>query len=118
MYCTIESFTFGENEKNRDIYYSVTFKEYRDIEKRPAKKTTQVMYLWKAGDTWPQVCKKMLGSSKEWKKVSGLLYNRKLVTDTMRRLYKKNKKLPVSKRKSIREEDALINKWVMLKEGQ
>ncbi len=82
MYATIESFSHGEEEKNGDVAYSIDFKEYRvpantgtkgsagtrsgGAQGKEAKKTS---YKWKAGDTWPKVCKKKLGTSKTWKAV-------------------------------------------------
>lgn len=117
MYCTIESFTYGESEKNRDISYSITFKEYRDIEKRPAKRQTRLMYVWKKGDTWAFVCQKMLGNRADWHRISQHPYNRKIVKDETLKIIKKYKKLPVSKRKSVREEDVLVGKEVLLRES-
>lgn len=76
MYCTIESFEYGHEEKNMDVAYSLTLKEYREEEATPAGKPKRVAkgkgaasYKWKKGDTWPKVTKMKLGSSKKWKAV-------------------------------------------------
>ena len=76
MYCTIESFEYGHEEKNMDVAYSLTLKEYREAEATPAGKPKRVAkgkgtssYKWKKGDTWQKVTKMKLGSSKKWKAV-------------------------------------------------
>lgn len=76
MYCTIENFAYGETAGSRDVKYSLAFKEQREIihKKRVIDKNTTsakktITYKWKKGDTWPKVCKKKLGSSKDWKKI-------------------------------------------------
>lgn len=117
MSCTIESFSYGESERNRDVSYSITFKEYRDIEKkRSSKESKKKMYKWKKGDTWSKVCKKQLGSSKGWQKVRSKKFNKKLIDKSILELKKANKKLPASKRKKVTESNALIGKKVLLKE--
>lgn len=81
MYATIESFAHGEEEKNGDVSYSIDFKEYRvPTSKKQAsnrasssasttKPKSKITYTWRKGDTWPKVCKKKLGTSKNFKKV-------------------------------------------------
>lgn len=76
MYCTIESFEYGHEERNMDVSYSLTLKEYREAEATPAGKPKRVTkekgtgsYKWKKGDTWQKVTKMKLGSSKKWKTV-------------------------------------------------
>lgn len=89
---TIESFTYGNKEKNRDVSYSLSLKEFREIKSSSVKKkkTTKKIYggsgaagagsssrvtktpqtgvyVWKKGDTWQKVTKKCLGSSETWK---------------------------------------------------
>jgi hypothetical protein len=82
MYATIESFSHGEEEKNGDVAYSIDFKEYRvpvtDTKSTAdgassaagtTKAKSETSYKWKSGDTWPKVCKKKLGTSKNYKKI-------------------------------------------------
>lgn len=74
LFCTIETFTHGEEDRSGDVKYSLAFKEYREIvstksNKRISTKKTTASYVWKKGDTWAKVCKKKLGSSKNWKAV-------------------------------------------------
>lgn len=91
---TIESFTYGNKEKNGDVSYSLSLKEFRAIKSSSVsvkkKKTTKKIYggsgaagagsssrvtktpqtgvyVWKKGDTWQKVTKKCLGSSETWK---------------------------------------------------
>lgn len=71
MFCTIESFTHGENDGSGDVKYTLTLKEYREVvaAKRISTKKKGATHTWKKGDTWPKVVKKYLGSSKTWKTV-------------------------------------------------
>lgn len=82
MYATIESFSHGEEEKNGDVAYSIDFKEYRvpvtdtkssangaSSAASTTKAKSETSYKWKSGDTWPKVCKKKLGTSKNYKKI-------------------------------------------------
>lgn len=65
LFCTIESFTHGEEDGSGDIKYSIAFKEYRETGNatRTEKEKLKQTYKWKKGDTWKKVCKKLLGSS-------------------------------------------------------
>lgn len=112
MYCTIESFTYGHEERNGDVKYSITLKEYRAIQSvsvaaggaevtRVTKSTSSSSYTWKKGDTWQKVTKKILGSSAKWKKVK---QNNKAV------IKKAKKKHPKEK-----EKDALVGYKVVVK---
>ena len=77
--CTITDFSYGEEDGTGDVSYSITFKEYRETavkelkniqsKKRITMTAVTGAYKWKKGDTWPKVCKKKLGTSKNWKKV-------------------------------------------------
>lgn len=71
MFCTIESFTHGENDGSGDVKYTLALKEYREVvaAKRISTKKKWATHTWKKGDTWPKVVKKYLGSSKTWKTV-------------------------------------------------
>lgn len=74
---TIESFTYGQSEKTKDVDYSLSFREYRSISStsngtskrgRANKGVSTKTVTWKKGDTWQKVTKKVLGSSKTYKK--------------------------------------------------
>lgn len=71
-YFTIESFTHGHSDGSRDVDYSLELKEYRTSKARVFKAPSTGTYTWKKGDTWHAVCKKKLGSSKQWKTVKNL----------------------------------------------
>lgn len=74
LFCTIESFSWGEEDKSGDVKYSLALKEYREdaltsTSKRPTKQVETKSVKWKKGDTWQKLTKSALGSSKDWKKV-------------------------------------------------
>lgn len=74
MFCTIENFSYGEEDKSGDVKYSLTLKEFREDymsskSKRPIKESETKAVEWKKGDTWQKLTKTVIGSSKEWKKV-------------------------------------------------
>lgn len=71
-YFTIESFEYGHQEKTKDISYSMSLKEYRELggtktEARVSKSVGAMSYTWKKGDTWQKLTKQTLGSSSTWK---------------------------------------------------
>jgi hypothetical protein len=103
MYCTIESFAHGEAERNGDVKYKISFKEYRESAsaKRVSTKKKETSYTWKSGDTWSKVVKKKLGSSKTWKTV------RKNNSDVIKKAKKKHPKK--------KEKDALAGYKVVIK---
>lgn len=88
MYCTIDSFSYGEEDQSGDVYYSLTLKEYRTATatKRISTKKKNTTYTWRKGDTWPKVVKKHTGSSSTWKAV------RKLNLATVNKAKRKNPK--------------------------
>jgi len=65
LFCTIETFTWGEDDGSCDISYSIAFKEYREPGNatRTEKDALKQTYTWKKGDSWKKVCKKLLGSA-------------------------------------------------------
>ncbi len=69
MYCTIDTFSHGEADRSGDVSYSITFKEYREVQSgtRTSKDKVPVTYKWKSGDTWTKVTKAVLGDSSSWK---------------------------------------------------
>nr|DAU95677.1 MAG TPA: tail assembly protein [Caudoviricetes sp.] len=85
MFCTIESFKYGEAERNGDVKYSLAFKEYRETaaKKRITTKTREANYSWKKGDTWSKVVKKCTGTSDGWKKVRN--NNKAVIKKAMRK---------------------------------
>lgn len=103
MYCTIEAFSYGEEERNGDVKFSVSFKEFREAgnKKRTTTKKVSASYLWKKGDTWPKVVKKKLGSSSKWKTI------RKNNISVIKKAMKKNPK--------IKESIALVGYEVVIK---
>lgn len=110
MYCTIESFTHGEEDRNGDVKYSISFKEYRELTKqqRTSTKQKETSYVWKKGDTWSKVVKKCTGSSNNWKTIRK---NNKSVVTKAVKAYKKKHKLV----KKIDEAKALVGYKVVIK---
>ena len=103
FFATIESFAHGESERVRDVTYSIEFKEYVDVKTKTTRLTKSKKtggYKWKKGDTWPKVCKKQLGTSKNYKKIR---------KNNMSVIKKAKKKHPKKK-----EKNALIGYTVML----
>ena len=100
MYCTIEAFSYGHEERNGDVKYSITLREYRTIQSvsveagvsvavtRVTKSETSSSHTWKKGDTWQKVTKAKLGSSAKWKKVK---QNNKAVIKKAKKKHPKKK---------------------------
>lgn len=93
MDCTIESFEWGENDGTGDIFYTISFKEYRNIgaskssvvqdgllesapsadglnkeSARTEPKVSTQEYIVKKGDTLTSIAKRLTGSS-YWKPI-------------------------------------------------
>ena len=93
MDCTIESFEWGENDGTGDIFYTISFKEYRNIgasksavvqdgllestsavegtnqeTARTEPKVNTQEYIVKKGDTLTSIAKRLTGSS-NWKPI-------------------------------------------------
>lgn len=72
MTCTIENFTWGEDDATKDINYTIELKEYRLLSaggsSRPTK-TIEPMYIVQKGDTLQMVSKKTTGTTENWKKI-------------------------------------------------
>jgi len=93
---TIETFEYGEQDGTGDVYYTISFKEYREIElvKKPAKKKTktttkkkkkkkkaktkkrsskkkkkQKTYTVKSGDCLWNIAKKFYGNGSQYTKI-------------------------------------------------
>lgn len=86
MQCTMESFSWGQQDGTNDIYYDITLKEYRTIstKKRTQKKIKATKHKIKKGDTLSRIAKKYYGKS-------GATYRNKI--------YKANKKIIKNKNK-------------------
>lgn len=73
MFCTIETFTWGEDDGTKDINYTIEFKEYRKISNngssRPEKNKAKTTYTVKKGDTLQKISKKTTGTTKNWKTI-------------------------------------------------
>lgn len=121
MQCTIESFTYGEEERNGDVKYSLTLKEDREskivdttanktvnktvkkaVTKRKSK-SIQKKYKWKKGDTWHKVSKKTTGTSANYKAIKAK--NKAVIR-------KAKKKHPKKK-----EKDAMVGYTVVIQVG-
>lgn len=120
MQCTIESFSYGEAERNGDVYYSLNLKEYRvlkntdvtankttntTVQKAATKRTSKTVksqsYKWKKGDTWHKVAKKKTGTSANYKAIRK---QNKTVIKKAKKKYPKKK-----------EKDALVGYKVVIK---
>ncbi len=88
MDCTIESFTWGENDGTKDINFTLEFKEYRKVKvttkpkketlssnvvpaatARGAKEVGSTTYTVIKGDNLSKIAKKLTGSSANWKAI-------------------------------------------------
>lgn len=107
---TIESFSYGHDEKTKDVQYSISFIEYRTIKTtavgssskaRTSKAVKAKTVTWKKGDTWQKVTKKVLGSSKTYK--TQKKNNNAVVKKAMKKHPKK------------KEKDALVGYKVVVK---
>jgi len=83
MKCAIDSFTYGEEDGSGDVYYTINFKQYRDLKvikknttkkKKPknnerggAKKKPPKTYKAKAGETLPKIAKTVYGDKAKYK---------------------------------------------------
>lgn len=106
---TIDSFSYGHDEKTKDVRYSLSFTEYRTIKStsagtakaRASKAVKSQTVTWKKGDTWQKVTKKVLGSSSTYK------------------TQKKNNKAVINKamkkHPKLKEKDALVGYKVVVK---
>ena len=118
LYGTIESFTWGENEQNGDVVYDISIKEQRMIAKNRIGINNvtggyTIIYTWKKGDTWAKVCKKILGSSEDWK--DQRKSNISIVNTAKKAAKAALKKQKKKKKKTVKENTALIGYMVVLK---
>lgn len=88
MDCTIENFTWGENDGSKDINFTLEFKEYRKVKiktkpeketlfgkvtpastERQAKEVSSTTYTVVKGDNLSKIAKNLTGSSANWKAI-------------------------------------------------
>lgn len=88
MECTIENFTWGENDGTKDINFTLEFKEYRKVKvktkkhrevlnkkvtaaatSRSSKGVSSTTYTVKKGDCLFNIAKSLTGSSANWKAI-------------------------------------------------
>lgn len=88
MECTIESFTWGENDGTKDINFTIDFKEYRKIKvkttkkkevvpkkvtpaatSRSAKAVESTIYTVVSGDNLNKIAKNLTGNSANWQAI-------------------------------------------------
>lgn len=88
MDCTIESFTWGENDGTKDINFTLSFKEYRKVNVKGKKKREKVMkkmaqaktkrvtrevknrtYAVKKNDNLRKIAKNLTGTSANWRAI-------------------------------------------------
>ncbi len=88
MDCTIESFTWGENDGTKDINFTLEFKEYRKVKVKTTKKKEKVTkkvtpaatqrtskevksttYTVVKGDNLSKIAKNLTGSSANWQAI-------------------------------------------------
>jgi hypothetical protein len=113
IFGTIESFTWGEEERNGDVSYSITIKEYRapgDGTRLKQYSDGSVSYVWKKGDTWKKVCKKQLGTNEASVVKNNRKANKSVINKAIKAYKKKNPKV-----KKVKENTALIGCKVVLK---
>lgn len=111
MDCTIESFEWGENDGTGDIFYTISFKEYRNIvasksnvsqessgsgdlvsavaganggATRTEPKVSSRRYTVKKGDTLTAIAKRLMGSS-NWRPIYNA--NRAVIGGNPNRIY-------------------------------
>ena len=88
MECTIEAFTWGENDGTKDISFSLEFTEYRKVNvvkskikepvppvvvpaatQRPAQAVESTTYTVVKGDNLSKIAKRLTGNSANWKAI-------------------------------------------------
>lgn len=88
MDCTVESFTWGENDGTKDINFTLEFKEYRKVKvktkkkkekvtkkvkpagtKRASKRVKSTAYIVVKNDNLSKIAKNLTGSSANWQAI-------------------------------------------------
>ena len=95
--CTIESFSWGMKDGTKDIYYSLTLKEYRSIsaKKRSVKKIKATTHKVKKGDTLSKIAKKYYGNSGKTYRTKIYNANKKIIKNKTNLSKIKGKKLKI-----------------------
>lgn len=80
----IESFSYGERDGTKDVYYTIELKEYKRLKTKtvakvkvpvpkrpvkPKKKKKRKTYVVKRGDNLWNIAKKYYGNGSQWKKI-------------------------------------------------
>ena len=117
MQVVVESFPHSQNDGTGDVAYSITLKEYRDVDsptadkqtaKRPTKGVTSHLYQWKNGDTWKKVAKKETGKTENWTKLKKT--NDRKITVAVKAYKKKHPAV-----KTVKDEVALVGTKILIK---
>lgn len=67
----IEAFSYGEQDRTGDVFYTIGFKEYRTLSTaRVAKKKKKITYTCKKGDTFYSIARKFTGNSSNATKIA------------------------------------------------
>ncbi len=104
MDCTIENFTWGENDGSKDINFTLEFKEYRKVKvkikkkkeslpkqvtpavtERPAPEVTSTTYTIVSGDYLMKIAKNLTGDSANWQAIYE--QNREVIGDNPNLIY-------------------------------
>ena len=95
--CTIESLSWGMKDGTKDIYYSLTLKEYRSIsaKKRSVKKIKATTHKVKKGDTLSKIAKKYYGNSGKTYRTKIYNANKKIIKNKTNLSKIKGKKLKI-----------------------
>lgn len=117
IFGTIESFTYGEMERNGDVAYTLQIKEFREVSdttRTQTKTPKDVSVKWKKGDTWQKITKNALGKSDKWKTVRK--NNAKIVSNATMTYIKNYKKAHKNKEpKKVDENAVLVGYKVVVK---
>lgn len=97
MECTIENFTWGENDGTKDINFTLEFKEYRRVKikntgvegegetQRPHKEVEGTTYIVVKGDNLSKIAKNLTGNSANWREIYN--QNKEAIGDNPNRIY-------------------------------
>lgn len=129
-FCTIEEFSFSEEDGTGDVFYTLSLKEYRNpyiktvqdalatifqndtVKKTATSRVSKTVkshsYKWKKGDTWNKVAKKETGTSANGKALKKL--NKKVINAAKKEYRKEHPKV-----KTVKGNVALIGKKVVIK---
>lgn len=115
-YGTIETFTYGEEDRSGDVAYSMMIREQIELSDstRTTKDANEKTVKWKKNDTWQKLTKKHLGSSSKWRSVRS--NNKKVINKANKAYIKSYKKSHSGKApKKTDEKKTLIGYKVVMK---